>query len=50
VLNTGDGLRLCAKDFRQDPLRIRSWRVAETINPKTNLGAAYAGFACAGLE
>jgi hypothetical protein len=25
-------------------------RVAQTINPKPNLGAAYAGFACAGLE
>ena len=25
-------------------------RVAQTINPKTILGAAYAGFACAGLD
>jgi hypothetical protein len=28
----------------------RARRVAQTINRKTNLGAAYAGFACAGLD
>jgi hypothetical protein len=27
-----------------------TWRVAQTINSKTILGAAYAGFTCAGLE
>jgi len=31
-------------------LESPNWPVAQTLNPKTLLGAAYAGLACAGLD
>jgi hypothetical protein len=34
----------------QPELALNPRRVAQTMNPKTILGAAYAGFACAGLD